>query len=249
MTDGRQLRIAAVGDLHFDHSNRGSLTNIFTEMNDAADVIALCGDLTTSGNPEEMRGFVGELSGVDVPIVAVLGNHDHEADRTAELTDILRERGIEVLRGESTVIEGVGFAGVKGFAGGFGAAALAPFGERLIKDFVQHAIDDSLAMEKALRKLETERKVALLHYSPVTDTIEGEPEPIHPFLGSSRLLDPLDTFGASVILHGHAHHGSLEGSTPGGTPVYNVSLPLLREKANRSFLLWSTPAPERRKIA
>lgn len=247
MADGRELRIAAVGDLHYGHAGRGTLADVFAGVDRAADVLALCGDLTAAGRPEQMNGFVDELATLEIPIVAVLGNHDHEADAAEELTAILEDRGVRVLQGESVVIEGVGFAGVKGFAGGFDGGALAPFGEKLIKDFVQHAVDDALALENALRKLETEHKVVMLHYSPVVDTIAGELESIYPFLGSSRLLAPIETLGASVVLHGHAHRGRPEGVTPGGIPVYNVARPLLRREAKRDFRVWPVALPERRR--
>ncbi|MFO7260180.1 MAG: metallophosphoesterase [bacterium] len=244
----RRVRIAAVGDLHFDGTQRGALVDLFSAINAEADILALCGDLTTHGHPDHMRAFVKELTGVEVPIVAVYGNHDHEYDATEELTAILAERGVHVLDGGQVVIQGIGFAGAKGFAGGYGRGALAPFGERLIKDFVGAAIEEAIKLETALRTLTTDVKVVLMHYSPVTDTLRGEPEYIYPFLGSSRLLEPLETHGASVIFHGHAHAGQLEGRTPSGVPVFNVALPLLRQHG-LSFRIWETPAPERRRAA
>jgi Icc-related predicted phosphoesterase len=241
----RQLRIAAVGDVHFDGSNRGSLISLFAAANKRADVLVICGDMTTHGKPEEMIGFVEELKGVEIPIVAVLGNHDHEADMVEENTEILKKRGVHVLDGEHTVIEGVGFAGTKGFAGGFGRGALAPFGEQEMKAFVQVALNESIKLENALRSIPTEQKVVLLHYAPIEDTVRGEPEVLYPFLGSSRLLPPLETYGATVIFHGHAHHGTHEAHTPGGIPVYNVAHPIL-QTTGRDFLLWDAPAPDRR---
>ena len=247
MADPREVRVAAVGDLHYDHTGRGTLSDVFSDIDRVADVLALCGDLTAAGLPDQMRGLVDELAPVDIPIVAVLGNHDHEAEAADELAGRLAERGVHVLRGESIVVEGVGFAGVKGFAGGFGRGALAPFGEKLIKDFVQHAIDDALALENALRRLDTEHKVALLHYAPITGTIAGERETIYPFLGSSRLLAPIETLEASVVMHGHSHGGTLEATTSAGIPVWNVARPLLRRDLQRDFRVWSAPMPERRR--
>lgn len=243
--NGRELRIAAVGDLHFEIGSAGSLRDMFAEINQSADILALCGDLTTHGKPEQFHGFVEELGGVERPIVAVLGNHDYESDAEAENMAILRARGVHVLDGDHVAIDGVGFAGTKGFAGGFGRGALAPFGERLVKDFVQGSIDEAIKLENALRNLHTDTKIVLLHFAPVVDTVLGEPEIIYPFLGSSRLVQPLDMVGATVVFHGHAHHGTATGRTPGGIPVFNVSAPLLVENGHR-YLLWTTRGLDRR---
>ena len=245
--DGRQLRIAAVGDLHYDGPHAaGTFRDLFADINRSAEVLILTGDLTTHGRPEQMEGFVEELTGVQIPIVAVLGNHDCETDHESEVCAILRDRGVHLLDGDHVIIEGIGFAGTKGFAGGFGRGALAPFGEHIIKQFVQVAIDEALKLENALRNLGTETRIVVLHYAPVIDTVLGEPEVIYPFLGSSRLVQPLDTLGAEVVFHGHAHHGSMDGATPSGIPVRNVALPLLRQH-DMQFLLWHVPAPDRRK--
>lgn len=245
-TDGRRLRIAVLGDVHFDGSATGALREIFAEANRDADVLALVGDLTTHGRPEQIEGFIAELKGVEVPIVVVLGNHDYEGDAAGAITELLEDRGIHVLDGSGVLIEGIGFAGTKGFAGGFGRGALAPFGEPLIKEFVKHAIDESIKLENALRTLTTETRIVLLHYSPIEATVHGEPEMIWPFLGSSRLVQPIDTIGATAVFHGHAHHGAPEGTTPAGVPVYNAALPLLRER-DMNFLLYEIPAPDRRR--
>jgi Icc-related predicted phosphoesterase len=246
MADGRQVRLAAVGDLHYDANQGTTFRNMFASMNKHADILVLCGDMTTHGKPEQMRAFVDELAGVEIPIVAVLGNHDYEAGKAAELTTILKDRGVHVLDGDYVVIDGVGFVGTKGFAGGFGRGALAPFGELLIKEFVQAALDEALKLENGLRSLHADIKVVVLHYAPITDTIVGEPEAIWPFLGSSRLLQPIETIGADVVFHGHAHHGVLEARTPAGIPVYNVALPVLEERGDR-FFVWTAAAPERRR--
>ncbi|HEX7119530.1 MAG TPA: metallophosphoesterase [Longimicrobiales bacterium] len=244
MDEDRYVRIAAVGDLHYE-PGRGSMADLFSAANRSADILALCGDITTHGRREQVEAFMGDLAGVAIPIVAVFGNHDHEAEITDELMTMLAERGVHVLDGESVVIDDIGFAGVKGFAGGFGRGTLAPFGERLIKDFVQHAIDEALKLENALRTLDTETKVVLMHYSPIEETLEGEPEMIYPFLGTSRLLPPIETHGADVVFHGHAHNGTPEARTPAGIPVYNVALPLLR-RTGQQFRIFRARAPERR---
>jgi len=246
LNQDRRVRIAAVGDLHYDFAAKGLLRDLFTTVNHSADVLVVCGDLTTHGRIDQMKGLAEELVTVEIPIVAVFGNHDHEGGETEEAIAILQKRGVQILDGDRTVVQGVGFAGVKGFAGGFGRGTLAPFGEELIKEFVQHSIDEALKLENALRTLTTEIKVVLMHYSPIADTLVGEPEAIFPFLGSSRLLTPLETHGASVIFHGHAHAGTHEGRTPSGIPVYNVALPLL-QRQNRLFHIWEAPAPDRRR--
>jgi Icc-related predicted phosphoesterase len=243
--DGRKFRIAALGDVHFDGTKPGCLVEVMSAANREADALVLCGDLTTHGRAEQMRGFVDELAGVEIPIIAVLGNHDYEAGEVDACAAVLRARGVHLLDGEGVVVEGIGFAGTKGFCGGFGRGALAPFGEPEIKQFVQVALDEAIKLENALRALPVEHRVVVLHYAPILETVIGEPEVIYPFLGSSRLLQPIETIGASVIFHGHAHHGSLEATTPAGIPVYNVAQPLLTE-AGQQFVLWSAGAPDRR---
>ncbi len=242
---GRELRIAALGDLHYDATQGASFRDTFAEVNQNADILVLCGDMTTHGKPEQMAAFVEELAGVDIPIVCVLGNHDYEAGRHEELTEILQARGVKVLDGDTVVIDGVGFCGTKGFAGGFGRGALAPFGELLSKEFVQAALDEANKIENGLRSLATDVRICVLHYSPIVETVVGEPEAIWPFLGSSRLLQPIDTIGCDVVFHGHAHHGTVEGVTPGGIPVFNCAQPLLQTRG-QNFLVWTITAPERR---
>ena len=243
--EGREVRIAAVGDLHYDASRGSSFRDMFAEVNKNADILVLCGDMTTHGKPEQMASFVGELAGIEIPIVSVLGNHDYEAGQHDEVMAIMRDRGIQVLDGETVVIDGVGFCGTKGFAGGFGRGALAPFGELLIKEFVQSALDEANKLENGLRSLNTDVRVCVLHYAPIFETVVGEPEVIWPFLGSSRLLQPIDTIGCDVVFHGHAHHGTFEAVTPTGIPVYNVAMPLLNERGE-NFYVWKVKAPERR---
>jgi Icc-related predicted phosphoesterase len=241
----REVRIAAIGDVHFEGSTRADIRTLMSDVHRDADVLVLCGDLTTHGKAEQMRAFAEELAAVRIPIVGVLGNHDFESGHEDELSKILCDAGVQMLDGTTAVVHGVGFAGTKGFAGGFGRGALGPFGEQLIKDFVSAALDEARKIENALRSLTTESKVVVLHYAPIVDTVVGEPESIYPFLGSSRMLEPIDTLGATVIFHGHAHHGSLEGRTPKGIPVFNVAQPLLNA-ADMKVRIFSVTAPDRR---
>ena len=227
------VRIAAVGDIHLGRAAYGPpIQTVLGPVAELADVLALCGDLTDRGDPEEGRQLARALASVGVPIVAVLGNHDYESGKVPELSRILCEAGVQVLDGGDAVeIHGVGFAGVKGFAGGFGRRALGPWGEEIIKLFVREAVEEALKLETSLSKLRTDRRVVLLHYSPIAATVEGEPKEIYPYLGSSRLEEPLIRYPVDAVFHGHAHHGTLEGKTVGGVKVYNVSLSLLQ----RSF--------------
>lgn len=242
----REVRVAVTGDLHFDGSNQVGIRDLFARVCREADILALVGDLTTHGEPEQVSAFVDELEGVDIPIVAVFGNHDHEAGKSDEGAAILRGRGVHVLDGDNVEIQGIGFAGVKGFGGGFGRRTLGPFGERIYKEFVQAAVDEALKLETALRTLRTEVRIALLHYSPVPETLEGEPPEIFPFLGTSRLLPPIETYTPDVVFHGHAHIGSPEAHTPSGIPVYNVAASLLEKATGKPFRIWTAKAPERR---
>lgn len=243
--NARELRIAALGDFHYNPEKDHGLRAIMAEAAGQADVLVLCGDMTTHGDPDQTRGFVEQLQEIDVPMVAVLGNHDFEHGREAEVAAILRERDIHVLDGDSVVIEGVGFAGTKGFGGGFGRGSLGPFGEPEYKAFVNAALTEALKLENALRELRTEAKVVVLHYSPIPETLVGEPEVIYPFLGSSRLLPPIETHGATVVFHGHAHIGAPEARTPLGVPVFNVALPVL-QCAGLTARIWTVPVPDRR---
>jgi Icc-related predicted phosphoesterase len=223
------IRVAAVGDIHLGGKGFDPpLQRLFGEIAEQADVLALCGDLTDRGEPEEAKLMAKALSSVNVPIVAVLGNHDYESGKEREVSKILCDAGIHVLDGEAHEILGVGFAGIKGFAGGFGRRALGPWGEEVIKRFVREALDEALKLETALGHLRTERRVVLMHYSPIAATVEGEPHEIYPYLGSSRLEEPLSRYPVDVVFHGHAHHGSPEGRTMGNIPVYNVSMVLLQ---------------------
>ena len=224
----RQLRIAAIGDLHVSKSSQGAFHALFAQISQTADVLLLCGDFTDYGLPDEARVLARELtSTVKIPVIAVLGNHDYESGKQDEIRQILTDAGVTVLDGEATEVHGVGFAGVKGFAGGFGRGALGPWGEHAIKQFVQEAVDEALKLEAALARLRTTRRVAMMHYSPVRATVEGEPQEIFPYLGSSRLEEPINRYRVTAVFHGHAHRGTAEGRTSTGVPVYNVSMPLM----------------------
>jgi Icc-related predicted phosphoesterase len=228
LIDKQTTRLAAVGDLHVKKTSRGQLQPLLASVNDAADILLLCGDLTDYGLEEEAMILARELKGaVRIPIVAVLGNHDYESGQQDVVCRILTDIGVQVLNGEACEIDGVGFAGAKGFAGGFGRATLGAWGEPAVKRFVQEAMDEALKLEGALARLRTEQRVALLHYSPIRATVEGEPPDIFAFLGSSRLEGPLTRHPVSVVFHGHAHSGAPEGRTSSGTPVYNVAMPLM----------------------
>lgn len=227
MALSEKIRLAAVGDTHCTKSSAGTLRGMFAQANEAADILLLCGDLTDYGLPEEAHVLAEELSHVSIPIIAVLGNHDHESGQQGEVCKILSSAGVKVLDGEACEIHGVGFAGVKGFAGGYGRRALGPWGEAVFKDFVKEALQEALKLESALAKLRTTQRIALLHYSPIEATVQGEPLEIYPFLGTSRLEEPLIRYPVTAVFHGHAHRGSLEGKTVNNIPVYNVAKPLL----------------------
>jgi Icc-related predicted phosphoesterase len=222
------VRVAAVGDLHCKRSSPGSFQSLFSRIAESADVLALCGDLTDRGLADEARVLAKELQAVKIPKIAVLGNHDYESDAAGEVVEILAGADVTVLDGTGVEIEGIGFVGTKGFAGGFGERALQAWGEAATKVFVREAVDETLKLESALARLRTQGRVVLLHYSPVIETVDGEPREIFPFLGSSRLEEPLNRYAASVVFHGHAHRGHPEGKTSAGVPVYNVALPLLQ---------------------
>lgn len=222
------VRFAAIGDLHVTKDCGGTLRALFARASETADALLLCGDLTDYGTAEEASVLADELSNVSVPVVAVLGNHDYESDMPEIVCETLAQAGVRVLDGEVCEIEGVGIAGVKGFAGGFGRASLGAWGEPAIKRFVQEALKEAMKLESALAKLRMPRRIALLHYAPVTGTVQGEPLEIYPFLGSGRLEEPLLRYPVDAVFHGHAHRGTLEGMTLNGVPVYNVAKPLLQ---------------------
>ena len=233
-SETRSVRVAAVGDLHCTKTSEGAFQPLFARIAESADVLVLCGDLTDYGTAEEARVLARELATAKMPKLAVLGNHDFESSAPEEVTRILAEgAGVTTLDGTAVELLGVGFAGVKGFAGGFGRRALGPWGEETIKLFVREAVEEALKLETSLSKLRTDRRVVLLHYSPIAGTVEGEPKEIYPYLGSSRLEEPLIRYPVDVVFHGHAHHGSMLGATSRGTPVHNVSR-FVRERAGET---------------
>jgi Icc-related predicted phosphoesterase len=222
------LRIAAVADIHVKKTSHGAFQPLFAKATESADVLLLCGDLTDYGAVEEGKILAKEItSALRIPAIAVLGNHDFESNQEKELVQILTDAGVIVLDGDSYELHGVGFAGVKGFGGGFGRRALGAWGEPIIKQFVHEAINEALKLEAALARLRTAQKIAVLHYSPIQATIGDEPLEIAPFLGSSRLEEPLDRYRVNAVFHGHAHRGAAEGRTKSGVPVYNVAMPVL----------------------
>jgi Icc-related predicted phosphoesterase len=226
--DRDTLRIAAVADIHVKKTSQGAMQPLFAAATEAADVLLLCGDLTDYGTVDEAKVLAKEITAsLRIPAIAVLGNHDLESNQEKDLTQILSDAGVVVLDGDSYELHGVGFAGVKGFAGGFGRRALGAWGEQIIKDFVHEAINESLKLEAALARLRTPQKIAVLHYSPIQATVEGEPPEIIAFLGSSRLEEPIDRYRVNAVFHGHAHRGQPEGRTKNAAPVYNVAMPVL----------------------
>jgi len=221
------FRIAAVADLHVAEHAPEPVGAVLRAAADA-DALLLCGDLTDHGHPAEARTLARALAGFRIPTLAVLGNHDYEHDCGAQIAEILGDAGVTMLDGTVCEVRGVGFAGVKGFGGGFGRRSLAPWGEPIIKQFVQATLEEALKLEVALTRLRTPVRIVLLHYAPIAATVEGEPREIFPFLGSTRLEEPLDRYRVTAVFHGHAHHGAVEGRTKSDIPVYNVSAPLLR---------------------
>ncbi|BFV60215.1 metallophosphoesterase [Kitasatospora sp. CMC57] len=229
----RAARIAAVGDIHLGPDSAGLLRPVFESLGDRADVLLLAGDLTRHGTVEEARVVAEELAGLPVPVVAVLGNHDHHAGHPEEVSAVLREGGVAVLEGDSTRVQAgphlLGVAGTKGFGGGFAGRCGSEFGEQEMKDFIRYSRSLADGLRGALEELaDCDLRVALTHFSPVPDTLAGEPPEIHPFLGSYLLAEAIDTAGADLAVHGHAHAGTERGLTSGGVHVRNVAQPVIR---------------------
>src|SRR6476660_9648779 len=251
MAIAKKVRLAAIGDLHYGKGSQGLLHSLMTHVNQAADILLLLGDLTDYGHPDEATALAKELStAVKIPMIAVLGNHDYETGRETEVRAILEQAGIQVLDGEACEVLGIGFAGVKGFGGGFGQRVLAPWGERVVKQFVHEALEEALKLESALSRLRTERRYALLHYAPIEATVGSEPLEIYPFLGCSRLEEPLNRYPLDGVFHGHAHHGGAHGKTKSGVAVHNVSLPLMMKVSpERPFYLEEVAMPSPKLMA
>ncbi len=232
------ITVAAIGDLHVTETSEHRYREMFAEIAQVADVLALAGDLTNFGKTREAEILAEDLFHCTIPTVAVLGNHDYECGQPEEVARILHGAGVTILDEQAVIIEGVGFAGVKGFLGGYGRGELGAFGEAPIKQFVDAALDEARKLENALRSLKTKRSVAVLHYSPIAETLEGEPLEIYPFLGCSRLADAIDRFDhVSAVVHGHAHRGRYSGRTPRGTPVYNVAQMVVQAEHGRPYAL------------
>jgi Icc-related predicted phosphoesterase len=233
-----KLRVAAIGDLHVMEDSVAPYRELFTEISAAADVLVLCGDLTNFGKTTEAEILAEDIRSCAIPVLGVLGNHDYECGQPEHVCAILHGAGMTVLDEQAVEIEGVGFAGVKGFLGGFGRGELAPFGEPIVKAMVDEVLSESRKLENQLRTLRTKRSVAVLHYSPIMGTIEGEPPAIFQYLGSQRLCEPIDRFDhVKAVVHGHAHHGTYEGRTPRGIPVYNVAQFVLKPLLGKPYVV------------
>jgi Icc-related predicted phosphoesterase len=234
------MRIAAIGDLHVQETMTQPYRTLFAEMSEAADFILLCGDLTNYGKISEAEILAADLAAATAPVIAVLGNHDYESGHADAVKDILSHAGARILDGgEAFEIEGVGFAGCMGAMGGFGRGMLSAFGEQSVKTFVQACLEETMKLETGLRMLRTDRAVVVLHYAPITGTLEGEPLEIFPFLGNSRLGETVDRFdNVKAVVHGHAHRGVHRGATPRGVPVYNVARAVLAAMGERRFALF-----------
>jgi Icc-related predicted phosphoesterase len=221
------IRLAAAGDLHFGLDSEGTFRPALDDMAERADALLLAGDLTRLGLPEEAEVLARELTGAPVPVAAVLGNHDYHSDRQGEVRKLLEDAGVQVLEGEVATFEAngrrIGVAGIKGFCGGFAGACATDFGEPEMKGFIRETKAAADRLRESLESLSTDGRVALMHYSPVKETLHGEPPEIYAFLGSYLLAEAVDHEGADLVLHGHAHRGTEHGVTPGGIPVRNVA--------------------------
>jgi Icc-related predicted phosphoesterase len=226
------IRIAAVGDVHLGEDARGQLRPALENLPEHADVLLLAGDLTRHGTVDEGRVVADEFADLPVPVVAVLGNHDHHSDQADDIAKLLEDRGLHVLEGDAVTLElagtRVGVAGVKGFGGGFAGKCASNFGEPEMKAFVEHTLERAERLRAALGSLDTDVRIALTHYSPIPETLRGEPPEIYPFLGCYQLGEVIDECGADLAVHGHAHFGCEQGVTPGGTRVRNVAQPVIR---------------------
>jgi Icc-related predicted phosphoesterase len=235
-TDGR-LIIAALGDLHVKETSVAPYRELFAEISKVAQVLVLTGDLTDLGKVREAEILAEDLKACTIPVLAVLGNHDYESDQVDELKAVLRKAGVTILDGDACEIQGVGFVGLKGFAGGFGSRMLGSFGEPAIKQFVAESTREAMRLENAMRSVRKGRTFVVLHYAPIEATVEGEPKEIYAFLGSSRLGETIDRFEVSAVVHGHAHRGVYEGRTPRGAPVYNVAMKIEKPSGKPYALL------------
>lgn len=227
-SNSERLTFAAIGDLHVKEERTSTLRDLLSEISSKAQVLVLCGDLTDVGKVCEAEALAEDLRACSIPVIGVLGNHDYESNEVEHVKAILKGAGMHLLNGQSYETNGVAFVGVKGFLGGFGRRMLASFGEAAVKSLVAEAVSEAIRLENAMRTVQNERAVIVLHYAPIAETVEGEPPEILPFLGSSRLGETIDRFKVSAVVHGHAHHGRYEGRTPGGAPVYNVAMQIAK---------------------
>ena len=243
------MRIAAVGDVHVGLDMRGELRQSLSAVREHADVLLIAGDLTQHGSRDEGRLMAEEVADVGIPTIAVLGNHDYHQDAQDVIRADLERVGVTVLEGEGIVLEiagyRVGIAGVKGFGGGFAGACGSEFGELEMKSFIRHTKDTARQLLHSLQALQCDVRIALTHYAPTKDTLLGEKLEIYPFLGSHLLGEAIDEGGCVLALHGHAHHGSERGITPGGVPVRNVAKPLIRS----AYQLFSVRAHDGHAVA
>ncbi len=230
------IRVAGVGDVHYGKDSRGRLAPYLDGLDRVADVYLLAGDLTQVGSVEEGRALADDLRRVSVPVIAVFGNHDFHSGQESGIRASLEGVGVKVLEQSSSLLEvrgkSVGIVGLKGFGGGFWGACATDFGEAEMKSFVRTTKRQAEWLRERLRSLNADYKIVLMHYSPVSDTLAGEKKEIYPFLGSYLLAEAIDAGGADLVLHGHAHHGIEKGATPGGVPVRNVAMPVIRHPFN-----------------
>lgn len=230
------IRIAAVGDVHYNRASRGRMAKYMSALRGTADVLLIAGDLTQVGLPEEISALADDLAESPVPVFTVFGNHDYHSDQQDKLAEILTRAGVTVLEGTAVTLNlnshSVGIMGLKGFGGGFIGACGTDFGESQMKDFIRFTKLQAEALRNGLQTLQTDYKIALTHYSPCAETLNGERREIYPFLGSYLLAEAIDQGGADIAFHGHAHHGVEKGTTPGGVPVRNVALPVIRHVFN-----------------
>lgn len=235
-SETKTVKIAAIADLHIQRTDKDKWKDYFSEISSQADVLLACGDLTNTGDEQEARVLAEELKACSIPVIAVLGNHDHERGHPEAILEILQNKEVHILDGDAIVIEGVGFAGVKGFGGGFDQFKLTPFGEKAIKVFVDETMKEVHHLDNALAQLERDYsfipKIVLLHYAPIEETVRGEPGQIYPFLGSSRLADPLIKRKVVAAFHGHAHAGKLTGMAS-GVKIFNVAHEVLKKEGYR----------------
>jgi uncharacterized protein len=233
------VRIAATADLHFRTTEDPILKEMFRELPRYADVLIAAGDLTDNGRLEEAEIVNRYFKSLKMPVIAVLGNHDHENDHAEEIAQLLSAGGTIMLDGNAHEIDEVGFAGTKGFCGGFGSMLVQPFGERPMKTFINLSIEEAVRLESAIKKIHCEKKVIVLHYSPVMETLQGEPPELYAFLGTSRLANAIDRQGANLIVHGHAHNGSPDGVTQAGIPVHNVSRYVQKRFGDQNYCVFN----------